>query len=87
MRHARDLATASRLDLLAGFPEDSVTDDSAAKDEIWFTWDDFEQKFADFRAAADALGEAAASGDVEATKEAFAAVGDACKACHKKYKE
>ena len=85
--HARQLANASKLDLLWAFPEGSVTEDSGAKEEIWFDWDDFEQKFADFRSAAASLGDAAAGGDVEATKAAFAKVGDACKACHKAYKE
>lgn len=85
--HARQLATASALELLSAFPEGSTTEDSAALEEIWFDWKDFEQKFADFRTAATALGEAAGSGDVAATKAAFGKVGDACKACHKKFKE
>jgi len=87
VRHAQDLARAAQLDLLAGFPEDSATDESDAKDEIWFTWDDFTQKFADFQAAAKTLGETAAGSDVEAVKAAFGDVGEACKACHKQYKE
>ena len=53
MLHARQLATASTLDLLWAFPEGSATEDSAALEEIWFNWEDFEQKFADFRAAFD----------------------------------
>ena len=85
--HARQLANASGLDLLWAFPEGSVTEDSGAREEIWFDWEDFEQKFADFRTAASALGEAAEGGDVEAVKSAFGKVGDTCKACHKPYKE
>lgn len=87
LAHARELASASALELLAAFPEGSATEDSAALEEIWFNWKDFEQKFADFRAAAETLGEAAGGGDLEATKTAFGKVGEACKACHKKYKE
>ena len=87
IRHARDLATAARLDLLAAFPEGSISDDSDAREEIWFDWEDFEQKFVDFRAAAAGLGEAADAGDVEATKAAFGELGKTCKACHKAYKE
>lgn len=87
MHHAKQLAIAARLDLLAGFPEGSITDDTDAKEEIWFEWDDFEQKFADFQAAAKAVGEQADSGDMAATKEAFGKLGEACKACHKAYKQ
>jgi cytochrome c556 len=87
LRHARDLATAARLDLLGAFPEGSITEDSDAREEIWFDWEDFEQKFADFRTAAAGLGEAADAGDVEATKAAFGELGKTCKACHKAYKE
>lgn len=87
LHHAGQLATIARLDLLDSFPEGSATDDSDAREEIWFDWDDFEQKFADFQAAAQALGEQAAGGDLEATKSAFANFGDSCKACHKAYKE
>lgn len=87
MLHARQLAAATRLDLLWAFPEGSKTEDSGALEEIWFDWEDFEQKFADLRKAAEALGAAAEGDDVEATKTAFSGVGDACKACHKKYKE
>ena len=87
MSHATQLATIAQLDFLTGFPEGSATDDSDAREEIWFDWDDFEQKFADFQSAAKTLGEQAATGDLEATKQAFGTVGDACKACHKAYKE
>jgi len=87
MGHAGDLAAAGGLALLPAFPEGSVTEDSAALEEIWFDWDDFAQKFADFQEASAALGEAVAGGDVEATKAAFGKVGDSCKACHKTYKE
>jgi cytochrome c556 len=87
LSHASQLAAVSKLDLLMAFPEDSTTDDSAAMSEIWFDFEDFEQKFADFRAAGAQLGEAAGSGDVAATKQAFSGFGDTCKGCHKKYKE
>ncbi|MGD2118089.1 MAG: cytochrome c [Chromatiales bacterium] len=85
-RHAADVAKAAQLDLLAGFPEDSVNDESDALSEIWFDFDDFSQKFHDFQKAADSLDKAAASGDKAATQAAFKDLGESCKSCHKKYK-
>ena len=87
LAYARDLSRATELDLLAGFPEGSAIEGSDALEEIWFNWEDFEKKFSDLRTAGQALGTAAGAGDVEATKAAFADVGEACKACHKAYKE
>ncbi len=87
LEHARNLATAAELELLSAFPEGSVSEDSDAREEIWFDWADFEQKFADFQAAGKNLGVAAEGGDVEATKAAFGKLGKTCKGCHKPYKE
>jgi cytochrome c556 len=85
--YAADLASASKLDVLKGFPEDSVDDDSDALDEIWLKWSDFEAKLQDLRDQSAKLAEVAATGDEAAMKAQFAEVGGACKACHKAYKD
>ncbi|MCU7923420.1 MAG: cytochrome c [Candidatus Thiodiazotropha sp. (ex Dulcina madagascariensis)] len=84
--HASDLATAARLDLMPGFPEDSESDESAALPEIWMEFDDFEGKYRDLRKRSKGLSEIAASGDKAKLGEALDKTGKACKACHKKFK-
>lgn len=86
-RHAQDLASAAALDLLPGFPEDSVNDDSAAMSEIWLDWEDFNAKYQDLKEQSAKLAETAASGDKAAIAEQFSATAEACKACHKRYRE
>lgn len=85
--HATDLAAASRLDVLKGFPEDSVDDDSDALDEIWLKWSDFEAKLQDLREQSAKLAEVAAGGDEAAMKAQFDETRGTCKACHKAYKD
>ena len=84
--HAKDIASVASLDLLAGFPEDSESEDSAALADIWMDFDDFEQKMADFRNAASGLNSAAQSGDQASVGNAMKDLGKTCKGCHKKYK-
>ncbi len=84
--HAKDIASAASLDLLAGFPEDSESEDSAALADIWMDFEDFEQKTADFRKAASDLHTAAQSGDQASVGNAMKDLGKSCKGCHKKYK-
>lgn len=84
--HARDIASAASLDLLPGFPEDSESEDSAAMTEIWMDFEDFEQKLADFRKAADEINAAAQSGDQASVGNSMKSLGKSCKSCHKKYK-
>ena len=86
-RHARDLASATALDVLSGFPDDSVSDDSAAMSEIWLDWDDFAAKYDDLKRESSKLAEVAAGGDKAAIGAQFDATRKTCKACHKKYKE
>lgn len=86
-RYAEDLSIAASLRVLDGFPDDSVSDDSDAKDEIWLDWEDFEAKYGKMREAIDALTEAARGGDEAAMKAAFKEAGASCKACHKAFKE
>ncbi|MEW8506735.1 MAG: cytochrome c [Candidatus Thiodiazotropha sp.] len=84
--HANDLAAASALNLLPGFPEDSESEESDALPEIWMEFDDFEAKYEALGKAASNLSSAAANGDKGAIGEALSKAGKACKACHKKYK-
>ena len=86
-RHAKDLAAVSSVDILRGFPEDSEGKGSEAKGEIWLEWDDFKEKMADMQREAAALPEVAAAGDKGVIKAQFGKTADACKACHKKFKE
>lgn len=84
--HARDLANASGLNLMPGFPEDSESEESDALVEIWMEFDDFEAKYKKLAEAAKGLSEVAASGDKASLGKALQMTGKACKACHKKYK-
>jgi cytochrome c556 len=84
---AKDLAAAAGLDVLAGFPEDSVSDDSDAKDEIWLNWADFESKLEDLRTQSAKLAEVAAGGDEAAMKAQLDETRGTCKACHDDYKK
>ncbi len=57
-----------------------------ARDAIWTNMPDFIQKAHDLHEAAVNLEAAAKSGDAAATKQAAMAVGRACGACHKEYR-
>lgn len=86
-RHAKDLAAIASIDILRGFPEDSEGDDSEAKAEIWLEWEDFKKKMGDMQRESADLATVAATDDKAAIKKQFLATADACKACHKKFKE
>jgi len=85
--HANDLARATSLDLLPGFPEDSDSGETDARPDIWLNFEDFTQKLEDLRSAALALSKVAISGDKAAMGEALGKTGKACKACHDNYKD
>lgn len=85
--YATDLAAAANLDLLAGFPEDSVSEDSDAKDEIWLNWKDFESNLRALRSESAKLVEVAKDGDEEAIKSQLNATRRTCKACHDDFKQ
>ncbi len=85
-RHAADIASVASLNISAGFPEDSTGEDSAALEDIWMDFDNFQQKMADFRQAADGMDQAAQSGDQGAVGKAMEALGKSCKGCHKPFK-
>ena len=59
---------------------------TGAKPEIWQNEQDFATKLRAFQEAANAFNAAAASGDVNAIKAKFGEMGQACKACHDKYR-
>jgi cytochrome c556 len=68
------------------FPPGSVTDKSRAKPEIWQNWDDFKAKAHALELAAEKLAEVAKTGDKAAIGPQLKAVGQACGACHDKYR-
>ncbi|MFL6751653.1 MAG: c-type cytochrome [Sphingomicrobium sp.] len=59
---------------------------TGAKPEIWQNAQDFSTKLRNFQLAAKAFNSAAASGNVDAIKGKFGELGQACKACHDKYR-
>lgn len=60
--------------------------DTEALDAIWDNIDDFNGKAATMSEKASALAAASADG-IDATRKAFGAMGQACKACHDEYRE
>ncbi|MBK1716394.1 cytochrome C [Thiocystis violacea] len=56
------------------------------KPELFQNMEDVGQIARDFVDAANTLAEVAADGDADKTKAAFGDLGNACKACHKKYR-
>jgi cytochrome c556 len=84
--YADDLDAIAELNLLRGFDPSAKKGTTRAKPAIWENMDDFKAKFADFQEAADALDDAAESGDRQAIAEAVKNTGGACKACHDEYK-
>lgn len=85
-RHARDLAAAAGLDLLAGFPEDSLNDESDASDTIWLDWEQFQKNYQALQEQSAKLAEAASKGDGAAITEQFGVTARTCKACHDDFK-
>jgi cytochrome c556 len=59
---------------------------TGAKPEIWQNPQDFAAKLHQFQLAAQAFNAAASSKDVGAINAKFAELGQACKACHDKYR-
>jgi len=85
-RYAEDLAVAARLDLLAGFPEDSINDESDISDTIWLDWDKFQKKYEALKTHSAKLRKVAAGGDEAAMKEQFGKTTKTCKGCHDDFK-
>ena len=70
-----------------GFPADSQTGaPTKAKPEIWQNFDDFKSKAAALEQATAKFAETARGGDPKAVAAGLGEVGNACKACHDKYR-
>ena len=78
-------AEAWAKEIPSAFPEGSNS--KGSKPEIWENWSDFESNANAFGLASVELARAARSNDVELTTAAATAMGDTCKACHKKYRQ
>lgn len=84
--HATRLAQVAPM-ILEGFPADSQSDaPNKAKPEIWQNMDDFSAKMADLEKATAALVTATRTGEQRQVAAALGGVGNACKACHDRYK-
>jgi cytochrome c556 len=61
--------------------------ETEAKPLIWQDFARFEELAGNVRASAEALVAIAADGDEEATRKAFLAMADDCKACHDRFRD
>ncbi|MCG6966224.1 MAG: cytochrome c [Chromatiaceae bacterium] len=84
--HARALAELTS-DLPSLFPEGSDFGETKAKAEIWSDRAGFEKAASDAKSATAAFAEVVAGGDAAKIAAAFKDVGEACKGCHKTYRE
>lgn len=85
-RNAEIVAFMSKLPL-EGFTPGSETGDTRAKPDIWLNMDDFKAKLEKMQQEVAALAKVAKSGDLAASKAQLGEAGQACKACHDKYRE
>ncbi len=84
--YANDLATASSLDLMRGFPTGSDKGQTRARPEIWENLDDFQSKIGTLREEAEKLALVASTADKRAILKQFQKTGGSCKNCHDDYK-
>lgn len=85
--HATRLQQVAPM-ILEGFPAGSQSGAATkAKPEIWNNLDDFKAKAADLEKATAGLVAATRTGDQKQVGQALGTVGNACKACHDKYKD
>jgi len=71
---------------LAHFPAGSDKGETKAKPEIWANMADFQVKMKAAEDGAKKLAASAKAGSMDAVKADFAALGGACGACHKAYR-
>ena len=85
--HAEAIRAAARL-VPHIFPPESAPDKmkSDSKPEVWTDWDGFLKASKALEDASAKLLEAAKSGDMNAYKAQFGAVGKSCGDCHKAYR-
>ena len=69
------------------FPLKTNQAPSEARDEIWLMWDDFLVAIQSFDDAAQALVDAADSGDSGTIGEAFKDLTQSCKSCHEQFRK
>ena len=83
--HATGLNDSAKI-LSNAFKQKTTGGKTRAKSNIWEDTDDFQQKIKDFQVATADFLAAAKSGGPEAAGAKLGAVGDACTACHKKFR-
>lgn len=69
------------------FPPDSNPAPSEARDRIWEEFDAFKKLASEYAEATQAMIDTARAGETDQIPTAYRNVGQACKNCHKKYKE
>jgi cytochrome c556 len=84
-------ADAAVIEMMAklpwsAFPQGSDLQNSKAKPEVWKDQDKFKAGADKLQTEAAKLASAAKSGDLNAIKAAFGAVGQSCKACHDNFR-
>ncbi len=84
-RNAEIVAYMSKLPL-EGFTPGSESGDTKAKPEIWLNMDDFKEKLQKMQQEVAALEKVAKTGSFDAAKDQLGEAGQACKACHDKYR-
>ena len=83
--HATSLNDSAKI-LSNSFKQKTTGGKTRAKPTIWEDTDDFQQMIEDFQVATADFLAAAKSGGPEAAGAKLGAVGDACTACHKKFR-
>ncbi len=84
-RNAEIVAFMSKLPL-EGFTPGSEVGDTKAKPEIWLEMDDFKAKLEKMQQEVKALEKVAKTGNFDAAKAQLGEAGQACKACHDKFR-
>ena len=85
-KRAERVATMAPM-LLEGYPPGSGSGaPTRAKPEIWDNFDEFSRLMHAMEDKAAALAEVAKEGNLEKSRAAVGELGDACKACHDKYR-
>ena len=84
--HANALAELS-ASLTRLFPPGSDFGETRAKIEIWDNWEQFEKAADQAKTTTAAFAAAVALGDADRIGATFKDVGEACKGCHKEFRE
>ncbi len=84
--HTEALVNLTR-DITLLFPAGTSEGKTDAKPEIWENWSDFEVRAAESQQAAQALLDAAQSGNAEAIDARFGELAQTCKGCHRPFRK